>query len=179
MTHVRFEFQPLTEANLPLLHLWLLRPHLRKWWSADELTLDAVRDEYLPDHAAENATSPFLAYLSGEPIGYVQSYSAYGGTPGWWPDNPGPGVFGIDQFIADENQLNKGLGTAMVSQFAKLLFENPEITEIRVDPKPENSRAIRCYLKVGFKETGPICTPDGPAIMMVLKRPSPDSKPVG
>jgi hypothetical protein len=32
------------------------------------------------------------------------------------------------------------------------------------------SLSARRYTKVGFKETGSITTPDGPALMMVLKR---------
>lgn len=61
----------------------------------------------------------------------------------------------------------------MVSQFAAFLFRDAAVTEIRVDPHPENRRAIRCYTKAGFEEVGPITTPDGPALMMVLQRPSP------
>lgn len=86
----------------------------------------------------------------------------------WWPDTPGPGVLGIDQFLADGERLGQGLGTAMVSQFVEFLMRDPSVTEIRVDPRPDNIRAIRCYAKVGFKEVAEITTPDGPALMMVL-----------
>ena len=58
----------------------------------------------------------------------------------------------------------------MVSQFAALLMQDPDVTEIRVDPRPENVRAIRCYAKAGFRAVAPITTPDGPAMMMVLER---------
>lgn len=58
----------------------------------------------------------------------------------------------------------------MVAQFVSLLMEDPEVSEIRVDPRPDNPRAIRCYTKVGFREAGRITTPDGPALMMVLER---------
>lgn len=71
--------------------------------------------------------------------------------------------------MADGDRLGRGVGTAMVSQFVTLLMEEPEVTEIRVDPRPENARAIRCYEKVGFRGAGRITTPDGPALMMVLK----------
>jgi hypothetical protein len=32
---------------------------------------------------------------------------------GWWPDITDPGVRGIDQFLADEASLSRGLGSAM------------------------------------------------------------------
>jgi aminoglycoside 6'-N-acetyltransferase Ib len=57
-----------------------------------------------------------------------------------------------------------------LSQFVAFLMKDPGVTEIRVDPRPDNLRAIRCYAKAGFQERGLITTPDGPAVMMVLKR---------
>jgi hypothetical protein len=52
-----------------------------------------------------------VALLSGEPAGYIQVYDASAGSE-WWPDRPGPGVVGIDQFLADGERLGQGLGTA-------------------------------------------------------------------
>lgn len=169
MTPPRITFRPLTEADLPLLRDWLNRPHLRTWWRDEVTTLDDVRAKYLPRMAGADAARPFLACLDEEPIGYIQYYVAAEGT-GWWPDKPGPGVLGIDQFLANEHQLSRGLGTAMVKQFAAFLMRDPAVTEIRVDPRPENARAIRCYRKAGFREVARITTPDGPALMMVLTR---------
>lgn len=166
---MKFEFRPLTESDIPLLHEWLCKPHLKRWWRA-ETSLEDVRNKYLPRIAGVDAATPYLAYLGDEPVGYIQSYNVTDGTPNWWPDEPGNGVMGIDQFIADGERLGQGLGTAMVSQFVAFLMLDPHITEIRVDPRPDNERAVRCYTKVGFREAGPITTPDGPAIMMVLSR---------
>lgn len=166
----KIDFRPLTEADLPLLLEWLNRPHLQEWWRSEETSLEEVREKYLPRIAGDDAARPFLAYLDGKPIGYIQYYLAHAGDPNWWPDEPGPGVLGIDQFLADGEALGQGLGTAMISQFSGLLMEMPGVTEIRVDPRPDNLRAIRCYTKVGFRERGRITTPDGPALMMVLKR---------
>lgn len=166
----RFEFRPLREEDLSLLRDWLNRPHLQEWWREGETTLDAVREKYLPRVAGADAARPYLACLAEQPVGYIQYYLAAEGTTSWWPDNPGAGVVGIDQFIADDQRLGQGLGTAMVSQFIELLMRDPDVTEIRVDPRPNNLRAIRCYAKVGFRKVGPITTPEGPALMMVLER---------
>ncbi len=59
-----------------------------------------------------------------------------------------------------------------LSEFVAFLMADPRVTEIRVDPHPDNRRAIRCYAKVGFQDLGRITTPDGPAVMMILKRSS-------
>ncbi len=170
MPNSEFEFQSLTEADLPLLYDWLNRPHLQEWWGA-EIALEDVREKYLPRIAGSDAARPYLAYIDGQPVGYIQYYLAAEGSD-WWPDEPGPGVLGIDQFLADGDRLGQGLGTAMVSQFVALMMKDPRVTEIRVDPRPDNVRAIRCYEKAGFRRMKPITTPDGAALMMFLKRES-------
>jgi RimJ/RimL family protein N-acetyltransferase len=164
-----FEFRALTEADLPLLREWLARPHLREWWREEQLSVEALREKYLPRIAGTHAARPFLALLDGEPAGYIQWYEA-GAVAGWWPDAPAPRVLGIDQFLADGERLDRGLGTAMVKQFVATLFDDPAVTEVRLDPRPDNLRAIRCYEKAGFRSSGEIVTPDGPALMMVLER---------
>jgi len=170
MTNLLFKFQPLNESDLPILADWLNRKHLQEWWRSGEITLDKVREKYLPRIFEKDAARPFIAYLDGKPFGYIQYYWASEGDPNWWPDKPAPGVIGIDQFIADESQLDKGFGTAMIWQFIRFLLTELDISEVRVDPHPDNLRAIRCYENVGFRKAGQFQTPDGPAVMMVLKK---------
>ena len=172
MTSPEFEFHPLTEADLPMLCQWLNRPHLQQWWRKGEIALDTVRQHYLPRIVEPDTAHPYLASINDQAVGYNQYYLATEGTVPWWPNQPGPGVLGIDQFLADGDRLGQGLGTAMVSQFVARLMQDPHVSEIRVDPRPDNLRAIRCYEKVGFRAVGPITTPDGLALMMVLDRQS-------
>lgn len=153
-----------------MLSRWLARPHLQAWWREQDTSLSAIRDKYLPRLSGTADARPFIAWLDGQAVGYIQVYDAAAGDPDWWPDSPGPGVVGIDQFLADEDRLGQGLGSAMVRAFVKRLFDDPAVTQVRVDPRPDNARAIRCYEKCGFRIVGPISTPDGPAVMMVLKR---------
>lgn len=169
MNHQRFEFRPLSDADLPLLADWLARPHLQEWWRDGEITIESIREKYLPNIIGDDVR-PFIVYSDNFPFGYIQYYDASKGNPDWWPDKPGEGVVGIDQFIADESLLNKGIGTRMISQFVQHLMNDLSITEIRVDPGPDNLRAIRCYEKVGFRTAGEIITPDGPAMMMIFHR---------
>ncbi|MGD8428356.1 MAG: GNAT family N-acetyltransferase [Balneolaceae bacterium] len=167
---MQFEFSPLREADLPILTDWLNRPHLQKWWRAGKITQDIVSKKYLPRIFNKDSAKPFLAYLENIPTGYIQYYAVSECESNWWPDKPGPGILGIDVFLANPNQLNRGIGTCMVSQFVDILFKDPKITEIRIDPHPDNLRAIRCYEKVGFKKVGLITNPDGPALMMTLDK---------
>ena len=70
----------------------------------------------------------------------------------------------------DERLLGHGLGTQMVREFVQFLFQDSSVTRIQTDPAPHNHRAIRCYLKAGFRTAGPITTPDGAAVLMVMER---------
>ena len=58
----------------------------------------------------------------------------------------------IDIFIAELGYRNKGLGTEIIKLLNKTLFEKYNANVIVIDPKVNNSRAIACFKKCGFKE---------------------------
>ena len=165
-----FTFRPLIRSDLPLLCDWLNRPHLQQCWRRGEITLSEVEDKYLPRVIGDDDARPFLAYLDDQAVGYIQYYLVAEGSDDYWPDIPGSGVVGTDQFLADGNQLGQGLGTAMLSRFVEFLMQDLELTEIRVDPLRDNIRAIRCYTKVGFLDDKEFTTPDGPSLLLIFKR---------
>ncbi|QHE85718.1 AacA4 family aminoglycoside N(6')-acetyltransferase [Hydrogenophaga sp. BPS33] len=172
LTSHRVVLRLMTAGDLPMLHEWLNRPHIVEWWGGDENrpSLEDVQRDYMPEHLARENTTAYIALLDGEPMGYAQSYVAMGSGGGWWEAETDPGVRGIDQSLADSEQLGKGLGTLLVCALTELLFADPSVTKIQTDPAPENHRAIRCYEKAGFVRQGTITTPDGPAVYMVQTR---------
>jgi len=99
-----------------------------------------------------------------------------GSGQGWWEDETDPGARGIDQFLANAEQLGQGLGSAMVRAFVEQLFQNPRVTTVQTDPSPENERAIRCYRRAGFVAIRKVSTPDGPALLMRKERSNGDSQ---
>ncbi len=163
-----FSFRPLTHADLPLLHEWLNRAHVAEWW-------DEQRDlEYVLQTFGADLDSPvirmFFACLGVEPVGYIQVYQVLGADPEWWTEETDPGARGIDQFLANAEQLGQGLGSSMVRQFVASLFADPEVTQVQTDPSPRNGRAIRAYEKAGFRRVVEVTTPDGPALLMRVQR---------
>jgi AacA4 family aminoglycoside N(6')-acetyltransferase len=162
----------MTEHDLPMLHDWLNRPHFVEWWGGEKEgpTPDEVVEHYLPRTMAKDSVTPYIAMLGEEPVGYAQSYVAMGSGEGWWEEETDPGVRGIDQSLADQAQLNKGLGTQLVRALVELLFSDQAVTKIQTDPAPQNHRAIRCYEKAGFVQQKVIATPDGLAVYMVQTR---------
>jgi RimJ/RimL family protein N-acetyltransferase len=150
---MRFDFNPLNESDLQLLFDWLNRPHVTEWWNGPT-SLTQVRDKYLPRLGLDSSVHPYIAQLNGIPVGFIQSYAVMGQRPsGWWLDETDPSAVGIDQFLADAENLGKGIGTAMVTQFVEFLFRDSAVTKIQTDPAPTNLRAIPATRRQGFAKS--------------------------
>ena len=162
-------FRPLAPEDLSTLHEWLGRPHVVEWWGRPPSPAQ-VEEEFGPLMTDQSTTRAYMALAEGRPIGYIQSYVALGSGDGWWSDEQDPGVRGIDQFLANAEDLGRGLGTAMVRAFVERLFADPAVTRIQTDPSPDNRRAIRSYQKAGFHAASEVVTPDGPALLMICDR---------
>ena len=98
-------------ADLAMLYDWLNRPHIVGWWGGDDArpSLEDVQRHYLPRVLGEEPVTPYIAMRGAELLGYAQSYIALGSGEGWWQDESDPGVRGIDQFLANPRDLNRGL----------------------------------------------------------------------
>jgi AacA4 family aminoglycoside N(6')-acetyltransferase len=163
----------MTEADLPMLHDWLNRPHIVEWWGGERPSLQEVLAKYRPRVMLEqDRVTPYIGMLGDQPFAYAQSYVALGSGGGWWEDETDPGVRGIDQSIADPDLLGRGLGTRLVRAMVEMLLRDPQVTAVQTDRAPDNPRAIRCYEKAGFRRVKDIVTPDGPAVYMRVERPT-------
>lgn len=165
--------RPMTAQDLPLLHDWLHRPHIVRWWGGVRPSWAEVQAQYHPQALAAERVTPWIGLLDGVPFAYAQSYVAMGAGDGWWAHETDPGVRGIDQSIADAALLGRGLGTLLVRALVAQLFGDPQVSAVQTDPAPDNARAIRCYEKAGFERIGMVTTPDGPAVYMLQRRSGP------
>jgi RimJ/RimL family protein N-acetyltransferase len=162
-------FRQLSPADLPMLHEWLTRLHVAEWWQPTPSFSD-VQEEFTPLTYHDASTRGYIALLDDAPLGFIQSYVVLGSGDGWWEDETDPGARGIDQFLADPDRLNQGLGRAMIRTFVDGLFLDPSVTRVQTDPSPANFRAIRCYERAGFTALREVITPDGPALLMMRER---------
>jgi RimJ/RimL family protein N-acetyltransferase len=129
----------LTDADFPLLLEWLSKEHVKQWWDDGEDTLEKIAQNYGEEKDLERFILVTPEAGGEKPIGYFQHYLV--------PD----GSIGIDQFIGEEDYINRGVGTKAIRLFVEMIMRRHKPTSIILDPSPDNKRAIRCYEKVGFR----------------------------
>ncbi|HMI99729.1 MAG TPA: GNAT family N-acetyltransferase [Gaiellaceae bacterium] len=151
MDGLTLRFRPLEPADLHLMHEWLQRPHVKRWWR-DRETYEAVVEHYLPSIEGDEPTDHYLALLGEEPIGYVETYLVSD-----YPDyaaliGVAEGVAGVDLFIADEALTGQGLGTEILRRFVdEVVFGTPSTTSCVADPAARNVASRRAFEKAGFR----------------------------
>ena len=133
---------------------WMISPAVQKYWDG-EYDYDVIAAEYFDD--VEAGVTPCFIELDGKAIGYVQ-FDRIPDAEGYecpeedWARfiHPGEVVYGIDMFIAEPVNRNRGIGTEMLTMLGEALFEKHGADVLVVDPKTHNNRAIACYRKCGF-----------------------------
>lgn len=160
---MNLSFRPMIPEDYPRILDWLARPHVKAWWDDGDDTIEKVAQHY--DLTAPGTARFILMIHPGEsetpavPIGYFQYYIL--------PD----GTIGTDQFIGEEQYLDRGMGTCALRHFVTLILERHRPGRIILDPSPQNARAIRCYEKVGFQHYAKVTAADGTAAYMMQLDP--------
>jgi RimJ/RimL family protein N-acetyltransferase len=151
-----FEFKPLTTEDFTQMLEWLSKEHVKQWWNDGDDTLEKVAVHY-GEKSGDVERYILIEVKEGfeKPIGYFQYYFAP------------PDEIGIDQFIGDENYLDRGVGEKTIRMFVGLILRLHKPKAIVLDPSPDNKRAIRCYEKVGFKHYETKKNADGNSVYMM------------
>jgi RimJ/RimL family protein N-acetyltransferase len=163
-------FERLRASDLPLVHRWLHKPHVARWWYEDVGTFEKVSDRYSAYIEGREPVEPYLILYGERPIGYIQTYRVaddeeYTGLVGI-EDSAG-----VDVFIGEEDLPYGGLGPGLIRRFiADVVFADGSIEVCVIDPEPENTAAIRAYEKVGFRHFKSADTSGGPAYFMKITR---------
>lgn len=159
-----FEFRLFTADDFPLMLEWLLKEHVKEWWDDGDDTLEKVARHYGSEDDVVRFILVEVGRSSEKPIGYFQYYFVSDGS------------IGIDQFIGEEDYINKGVGEQAIRKLIALILQECEPTGIILDPSPDNKRAITCYEKVGFRHYTTEKAENGKlAYMMQLESCSPAS----
>jgi aminoglycoside 6'-N-acetyltransferase len=162
-------FRRLQREDLPLVHEWLQRPHVARWWN--QRTLEEVTAHYLPAIEGKEPSDHFVLELDGNAVGFIQTYlvSDY---PEWDAIvQVGAGVAGVDLFIADPGLIGKGLGTEVLTRFvAEVIFAAPATTACVADVDVDNAGSLRVFGKAGFTPVGEIVDPESGRPHTVMRR---------
>ena len=147
---MRVAFRPLSASDLPLVHDWLQRGHIRRWWT-DRATYDEVVQHYLPAIEGSEPTDLYLILSDDQSVGFIQTYRV--------SDNPEyrdlvaveDGVAGVDLFIGEQDLTGRGFGSEALDRFVRdIVFSDPDIHACIADPDAENHASLRAFEKAGF-----------------------------
>jgi aminoglycoside 6'-N-acetyltransferase len=143
-------FRRMTADDLRLLHEWLRREHVHRWWS-DRETYEDVVEHYLPAIEGREPTDLYLIVLDRRAIGMIQTYLVSD-----YPDyaalvQVGEHVAGVDLLIADAELTGKGIGTEALRAFVRdVVFARESTIACIADPDVRNVASIRAFEKAGF-----------------------------
>lgn len=154
-----YQFAPVVEAHLPLLHRWLGEPHVREWWGEPDHEIELIKENF-----TLSWIDSFLVSYRERPFGYIQCYDIFSDDYQPFPDQSA-GTHGIDQFIGEPDMINRGHGSGFISAFASSVLSGG-VPRIVTDPDPDNARAIAAYKKAEFRALDQLDTEWGPCLLM-------------
>jgi RimJ/RimL family protein N-acetyltransferase len=155
---MKIEFRPLTADDLPLLHEWLQREHVRRWWK-EHKSYEEVVEHYLPAIEGREPTYLYAIVLGERLIGFIQMYTAE------------DGIAGVDLFIAESELLGLGLGTEALRTFVDdVVFADARVFACIADPDAENVASLRTFQKAGFAEVSVFVDPSDGRTHTLVRR---------
>jgi len=163
-------FRRLEEEDLPLLHEWLQRPHVRRWWS-EPGAYDATVEHYGPSIEGTDPTDLYLILVDVEAVGFIQTYLV-ADNPEWAAvTGCGDGVAGVDLLIGEPELTGRGLGTEVLRRFVDdVVFARAETVACVADPDAENVLSLGAFERVGFAPVGEFVDPDDQRTHILVRR---------
>jgi len=163
-------FRPLREDDLPLVHEWLGREHVCRWWG-DRGELEQTIEHYGPSLDGRDPTDVYAILADGREVGMIQTYLVadypdYARLVGVEED-----VAGLDLFIGDERLLGRGLGTHVIRTFvAEVVFAREATHACVADPDLENLASLRAFEKAGFVPVREFVDPEDGKLHALVRR---------
>lgn len=163
-------FRPLLADDLTVLHAWLGRPHVERWWGARG-TLEETVAHYGPAIDGTDPTDVYVVLVDGRDAGMIQtyrvsSYPEYAALIGL-----GVGVAGVDVFLAEEDLVGRGIGTDVIDRFtSEVVLAEPEIAACVADPDAENVASLRAFAKAGFAPVRTFVDPEDGRVHVLVRR---------
>jgi len=163
-------FRRLREDDLPLLHAWFQREHVRRWWK-ERSEYDEVVAHYRPSIVGDDPTELYLILLDDAPVGFVQTYLVddyddYAALLG-----VGDGVAGVDLLIGEPDLVGKGVGSAAIDAFVeRIVFARQDTLACIADPDARNTASLRAFEKAGFRAVREFVDPEDGERHVLVRR---------
>ena len=147
----RIAFRPLAPEDLAQLFLWLIRPHVSRWYAPAPGSFAEVEAKYGPRARGEPPVDAFIVRVDDRDAGYAQVYPVSA-----FPDyaaaiDGAAGIAGIDLFIGELELVHRGLGTRIVQRFVEeIVFAREGVEACVAGPTEGDEEAIRVFEKAGF-----------------------------
>lgn len=142
------------EEDYQLMLEWLSDPQVLEYYEGRDkkFTLETIKKKYAPRVLGEERVTPCIIVFEGTPIGYLQYYELSGKQKRKYDLNIKSKSYGVDLFIGETDYWNRGLGAKILALLLQYLFTKLRANFVTIDPRTENTRAIRSYEKAGFKK---------------------------
>jgi aminoglycoside 6'-N-acetyltransferase len=153
-------FRPLTEADLLLVHEWLGREHVQRWWG-EPGDLDGTIEHYGPSLDGRDPTDLYAIVVDGRDAGMIQTYIVadypeYAALIGVEEN-----VAGLDLFLGEQALLGRGLGTEIIGRFvSEVVWARGETFACVADPDVDNVASLRAFEKAGFERVREFVDPE-------------------
>jgi aminoglycoside 6'-N-acetyltransferase len=173
------DVRPMRWDELPLLLHWFSQPHVKEWWRDEPADLAGVEAVYGACITGEDPMELFVIESTGRPVGMVQRF-LIADEPEWFPAFDGivdvADAAGMDYLIGEVDAVGRGVGTAVITTFASMVFAWRPVDSIVVTVQQTNVASWRILEKAGFTRVwegvldSPDPSDDGPQYVYRLPR---------
>lgn len=142
-------------GDAALLHRWLTHPK-SAFWLMQEATVDQVRQQYA-EIAARDDHQALVGLHNGAPAFLVERYHPARELAGVYPIQPGD--VGMHFLVAPTGAPVSGFTRAVIVTVMELLFADPEVLRVMVEPDVRNTAVHALNAYVGFQVAGTVILP--------------------
>ena len=146
----KINFAPFNqEEHIELLKNWLQGEHVQGFWQ-ELVKAEELASEFLSQLQKRGVRS-FIADFKGKAMGYIQFYEVSQKSESWGDQKPEE-VYEIEILIGESIYLGQGLASQMISQFIDFMRDEVDLSNLIIDSRSSNAKALKAFKEVGFKE---------------------------
>ncbi|WP_068616193.1 GNAT family N-acetyltransferase [Paenibacillus tuaregi] len=148
----RLKVRELEAEDSSVLVKWLSNPAVLEFYEGRDnpFDLDKVISVF---YASGDEEVRCIVEYDDQAIGYIQFYTLDDKTKekyGYGAGCENESIYGIDQFIGEDEYRDKGIGTLLVTSMTRFIIDDKKADRVVMDPQTRNTKALKCYEKCGF-----------------------------